>query len=87
METILRVRIRNADPERGPGARTRMHGNPALGVCPRVVSLERVGMTARVHVCVFNISAKTIQIAPKAVLCKRRKCCATGHRIQGARQK
>ncbi|KAH3833200.1 hypothetical protein DPMN_106503 [Dreissena polymorpha] len=45
-------------------------GCKGLGVCPRVVSLGSVGMTARVLVRVFNISAKTIQIAPKAVLCE-----------------
>ncbi|KAH3864038.1 hypothetical protein DPMN_027050 [Dreissena polymorpha] len=39
-------------------------GCKGLGVCPRVVRV------ARVHVSVFNISAKTIKIAPKSVLCE-----------------
>ncbi|KAH3888671.1 hypothetical protein DPMN_012710 [Dreissena polymorpha] len=42
-------------------------GYKGLGVCPRVVSLGSFGTTARVHVRIFNISAKTIKIAPKSV--------------------
>ncbi len=41
----------------------------AFSVCPRVVSLKNPGKTARVPVRVCNLSAKTIRIESKSVLC------------------
>lgn len=40
-----------------------------LAICPRVVSLKSAGNTVRVPVRVCNLSARTIQIPPKSVLC------------------
>ena len=40
-----------------------------IGVCPRVVRLNRQGTTARVPVRIYNMSAKVITIAPRSVLC------------------
>ena len=41
-----------------------------LGVCPRVVSLEKTGNYQRVQVRLFNISAKVVNIKPKSDLCE-----------------
>ena len=41
-----------------------------LQVCPRVVSLNKPGTSARVPVKVFNLSAKVVTIQPKATLCE-----------------
>ena len=40
-----------------------------IGVCPRVVRLNRQGKTARVPVRIYNMSAKGITIAPRSLLC------------------
>ena len=40
-----------------------------IGVCPRVVRLNRQGKTARVPVKLYNMSAKVVTIAPRSVLC------------------
>ena len=41
-----------------------------IGVCPRVVTLNKPGNTARIPVRIFfNMSAKVVQIPKKAVLC------------------
>ena len=40
-----------------------------LTICPRVVSLKSPGNTARVPVRVCNLSAHTIEIPPKSILC------------------
>ncbi|MCG8034499.1 MAG: hypothetical protein JAZ03_20335, partial [Candidatus Thiodiazotropha taylori] len=40
-----------------------------IGVCPRVVKLNRKGKTARVPVRLYNMSAKAITIAPRSLLC------------------
>ena len=41
-----------------------------LQVCPRVVTLNKPGTSARVPVKVFNLSAKIVTIQPKATLCE-----------------
>ncbi|KAH3834923.1 hypothetical protein DPMN_108256 [Dreissena polymorpha] len=41
----------------------------AFSVCPREVSLKNHGKTARIPVRVCNLSAKTIKIESKSVLC------------------
>ena len=41
-----------------------------LGVCPRVVALDKVGSYQRVPVRVFNMSAKTMTVTPQTVLCE-----------------
>ena len=35
-----------------------------LGVCQRVVALDKAGPNQRVHVCVINMSAKAITVSP-----------------------
>ena len=40
-----------------------------MTICPRVVSLKGPGNTIRVPVRVCNLSAKVLEIPPKAVLC------------------
>lgn len=40
-----------------------------LNVCPRVVSLENTGSTARIPVRVCNMTAKVIKIEPNSVFC------------------
>jgi len=46
------------------------HCSQKVTVCPRVVSLDRPGTTARVPVKLFNMSAKPVSIAYKANLCE-----------------
>ena len=41
-----------------------------LQICPRVVTLNKHGTSARVPVKVFNLSTKIITIQPKATFCK-----------------
>ena len=41
----------------------------AIGVCPRVVTLNKPGTTARLSLRIFNMSAKVVQVPKKAVLC------------------
>ena len=41
-----------------------------IGVCPRVVSLNKPEKTVRVPVRIFNMSAKTLTIQPKSLLCQ-----------------
>ena len=41
-----------------------------LGVCPRVVALDKAGQNQRVHVRVFNMSAKAITVSPHTTLCQ-----------------
>ena len=41
-----------------------------LGVCPRVVALDKAGQNQRVSVRVFNISAKTVTVTPHTPLCQ-----------------
>ena len=41
-----------------------------LQVCPRVVTLNKPGTSARVPVKVFNLSAKIVTIQPKGTLCE-----------------
>lgn len=41
-----------------------------IGLCPRIVNLNKPGRTARVPVKIFNMSAKVLTIRPKAGLCK-----------------
>ena len=38
-------------------------------MCPRVVTINRQGTTARVPVRLYNMSAKVVTIAPRSVLC------------------
>ena len=50
---------------------TSEHGcTSKLHVCPRVVTLNKPGTTARIPVKLFNISAKAITIEPKSPLCE-----------------
>ena len=44
-----------------------------IGVCPRVVSLDKVGNKQRIPVRIFNMSAKVTKIKPKAALCELHK--------------
>ena len=41
-----------------------------IGVCPRVVSLEKKGNYQRVQVRLFNMSAKVVKVRPKSDLCE-----------------
>ena len=41
-----------------------------IGVCPRVVSLEKKGNYQRVQVRLYNMSAKVVNIKPKTDLCE-----------------
>ncbi|MEW8544528.1 MAG: reverse transcriptase family protein, partial [Candidatus Thiodiazotropha sp.] len=41
-----------------------------IGVCPRVVALDKAGRNQRIPVRVFNMSAKAIQIRPQTPLCE-----------------
>ena len=41
-----------------------------IGVCPRIVNLDKPERNARVPVKLFNMSAKVLTIPPKAVLCE-----------------
>ena len=41
-----------------------------LQICPRVVTLNKPGTSARVPVKVFNLSAKVVTVQPKATLCE-----------------
>ena len=41
-----------------------------IGVCPRVVALDKTGQTQRVPVRVFNMSAKTVTVKPHSPLCQ-----------------
>ena len=36
----------------------------SLGVCLRVVALDKAGQNQCVHLCVFNMSAKAITVSP-----------------------
>ena len=40
-----------------------------LTICPRVVSLGSSGSTARIPVCVCNLSTQVIEIPPRSLLC------------------
>ena len=41
-----------------------------IGVCPRVVTLNKPGKIDRVPVRIFNMSAKVLTIPPKSILCQ-----------------
>ena len=41
-----------------------------IGVCPRVVAVNKAGRNARVPVKIFNMSAKALTIPPRALLCQ-----------------
>ena len=41
-----------------------------LGVCPRVIAIDKAGQNQRVSVRVFNISAKTFTVTPHTPLCQ-----------------
>ena len=41
-----------------------------IGVCPRVVALNKPGRNARVPVKIFNMSAKVLTIVPRTLLCQ-----------------
>ena len=41
-----------------------------IGVCPRVVKIEKIGTYQRVPVRIYNISAKVLEIAPQSSLCE-----------------
>ena len=41
-----------------------------IGVCPRVVAMDKPGKYARVPVRIFNMSAEVMTIPPKSVLCQ-----------------
>ena len=41
-----------------------------IGVCPRIVNLDKPGRNARVPVKLFNMSVKVLTLPPKAVLCE-----------------
>ena len=41
-----------------------------IGVCPRVVAVNKPGRNARVPVKLFNMSAKVLTIPPRALLCE-----------------
>ena len=56
--------VESAITEQTEGASTR------IGVCPRVVSLNKNGNYQRVTVKVFNISAKVLTVKPKTPLCE-----------------
>ena len=50
--------------EQTQGASTR------IGVCPRVVSLDKVSKSERVPVRIFNMSAKILNIKPRSDICE-----------------
>ena len=50
--------------EQTPGATTR------IGVCPRVLSLNKVGKSQRVPIRIYNMSAKQINIKPSSDICE-----------------
>ena len=56
--------VESAITEQTEGASTR------IGVCPRIVSLNKNGNYQRVTVKVFNISAKVLTVKPKTPLCE-----------------
>lgn len=41
-----------------------------IGVCPRVVALNKAGQNQRVPVRIFNMSARTITVSPHSTLCQ-----------------
>ncbi len=41
-----------------------------IGVCPRVVTLDKIGRNQRIPVRIFNMSAKAITIKPQTMLCQ-----------------
>ena len=41
-----------------------------LGICPRVVALNKPGKNARVPIRIFNMSAKVLTLQPKSLLCQ-----------------
>ena len=41
-----------------------------IGVCPRIINLDKPGRNARVPVKIFNMSAKVLSIPPRAILCE-----------------
>ena len=41
-----------------------------LGICPRVVALNKPGKNARVLIRIFNMSAKVLTLQPKSLLCQ-----------------
>ena len=41
-----------------------------IGVCPRIVSLDKVGNSQRVQVRIFNMSAKVLDIKPRSDICE-----------------
>ena len=41
-----------------------------LGVCPRVVAVNKAGRNARVPVKIFNMSAKVLTLPPRSLLCE-----------------
>ena len=50
--------------EQTEGASTR------IGVCPRIVSLQKIGTSQRVPVRIYNMSAKVLHIKPNSDLCE-----------------
>ncbi|MCG8034658.1 MAG: retropepsin-like domain-containing protein [Candidatus Thiodiazotropha taylori] len=44
--------------------------NSKVGVCPRIVSLEKPGTTARIPVRIFNLSAKVMTLPSKSNVCQ-----------------
>ena len=56
--------IVNAVTENTKGAASR------IGVCPRVVRLDKDGKNQRVPVKIYNMSVKEIEITPKTALCE-----------------
>ena len=45
-------------------------GTSRVGVCPRIVTLDNPGKTARIPVKVFNISARPVIIPAKSTVCE-----------------
>ena len=41
-----------------------------LGICPRIVTLNKPGKNARVPVRIFNMSAKVLTLQPNSLLCQ-----------------
>ena len=66
-----------------------------IGVCPRVVKLDKVGKNHRVPVKIYNISGKEIEITPKTTLCELQEVkvlrnldleTEAGEKVQGCQQ-
>ena len=69
MKTLHGLARKTGDAEAAVTKHTNGSLSGNLTICPRVVSLKGPGNTIRVPVRACNLSAKVIEIPPKAVLC------------------